>query len=42
VDGGYQENPVSFAVKVVLGLEVVTEGTEPTIVTEVPEDPWAP
>jgi hypothetical protein len=37
--GGYQEKPVSFAVNVVFGEDVVTEGTDPTIETDVPDAP---
>jgi hypothetical protein len=37
--GGYQGNPVSSAVNVVCGSDVVTEVTTPTIVTEVPVSP---
>jgi len=40
--GGYHGNPVSLAVNVVLGDEVVTEGTDPTMLIDVPEFPWNP
>jgi hypothetical protein len=42
VDGGYQEKIESSAVNEVCGADVVTEGTDPTIVTDVPSSPFGP
>jgi hypothetical protein len=39
VEGGYQLNMLSSAVNVVCGDDVVTDGTVPTILIDVPAGP---